>query len=134
LTNSHLASLLGGCFGFELHDELHKPHASVGQGCFHWHSMTAKASRSPIECAGLFLIEIATCLERRQFKLPFRQTKKQPLWPMKTTGCDFNWIAFVQFEAALRERFNALIDLEEQDAVPTYPEAWVNVLVEASAL
>lgn len=44
------------------------------------------------------------------------------------------WIAFVQFEAEPGERFNALVDVEEQDAVPTYLGAWANVLVESSAL
>ena len=31
LINSHLASLLGGCFAFRLHDELHKPVATKGR-------------------------------------------------------------------------------------------------------
>ena len=52
---------------------------------------------------------------------------------MKTTDYDSMWIAFIQFEAAPGERFNALIDMEEQK-VPTYVGAWANVLVKSSAL
>ena len=53
---------------------------------------------------------------------------------MKTTAYDAMWIAFVQFKAAPGEQFNALIDVAEQDAAPTYLGAWANVLVESSAL
>lgn len=53
---------------------------------------------------------------------------------MKTTDYDSTWIAFIQFQAAPGERFNALIDVEDQKEVPTYLGAWANVLVESSAL
>jgi hypothetical protein len=53
---------------------------------------------------------------------------------MRTPDYDSMWIAFVQFEAAAGEQFNALIDVEDTDAVPTYLGAWANVLVESSAL
>ena len=53
---------------------------------------------------------------------------------MKIIDHDSMWIAFVQFEAEPGKRFNALIDVEEQGAVPTYLGAWANVLVESSAL
>ena len=53
---------------------------------------------------------------------------------MKTTDYDSTWIAFIQFEAAPGERFNALIDVEEQQELPTYVGAWANVLVESSSL
>ena len=68
LINSHLASLLSGCFAFKLHDELHKPFASVGQVCFPLYGMTAKAPRSSIEGAGPFLLE--RVLSARKMRLP----------------------------------------------------------------
>ena len=53
---------------------------------------------------------------------------------MSTTEHDSTWIAFVQFEAAPGERFNALIDVAEPNAAPAYVGAWANVLVASYAL